>query len=162
MAAVDAFIKIGELKGESQDSKHKDWIDVQSWSWGMANHGSGHIGSGSGTGKGTVQDFHFTKVVDTSSADIAKQLLSGKHFPKATFELRKAGGSQPVTYYKVEFDQVYISSMSFGGAGTGGSFTESVTFNFRKYKATYTVQTESGSAGPASSYGWDVAKNEEC
>ena len=162
MSKVDGFIKIGELKGESVDSKHRDWIDVLSWSWGMANHGSGQIGSGSGTGKGTVQDFQFTKTVDTSSSDIAKQLLAGKHFPKATFELRKSGGSQPVTYYKVEFEQVFISSMSFGGAGSGGAFTESVTFNFRKYKATYTVQKEDGSAGSPSSYGWDIGKNEEC
>jgi type VI secretion system secreted protein Hcp len=119
------------------------------------------MGSGSGTGKVAVQDFHFTKTVDTSSSDIAKQLCAGKHFPKATFELRKAGGTKPVTYYKVEFDTVYISSMSFGGAGDGGAFTESITFNFKKYKATYTKQMDDGSAGPPSAYGWDTAKNVE-
>lgn len=161
MSRVDAFIQISPLKGESQDSKHTDWIDVLAWSWGMSNHGSGQMGSGSGTGKGSVQDFHFTKVVDTSSADIAKQCLSGKHFPKAVFEIRKAGGSSPVTYYKVEFEQVYISSMSFGGAGEGGAFTESITFNFRKYKSTYTKQNADGSAGAPSSYGWDCAQNIE-
>jgi hypothetical protein len=29
--AVDMFIKIGDLKGEAQDQKHKDEIDVLSW-----------------------------------------------------------------------------------------------------------------------------------
>ena len=161
MAAVFGFIKIGDLKGESADARHKDWIDVQSWAWGMANHGSGQIGSGSGTGKGSVHDFQFTKFVDTSSADLARQLLSGKHFPKATFELCKVSGGSPIVYYRVEFDQVFISGMSFGGAGDGGSFTESVTFNFRKYKASYTMQREDGSSGPTSTYGWDVAQNTE-
>lgn len=162
MAKVDAFIKIGDLKGESEDSAHPDWIDVLSWSWGMANSGSGHRGGGSGTGKGDVQDFHFTKTVDTTSSDIAKQLMTGKHFPKATFELRKAGGgTRPLTYYKVEFEDVFVTSLSFGGSGDGGAFTESVSFNFKKYKSTYTKQMKDGSAGPPSSYGWDIAKHEE-
>ena len=36
-AASDIFAKIGDIKGESQDSKHKDWIEVSSFSWGMNN-----------------------------------------------------------------------------------------------------------------------------
>ena len=34
MAAVDYFIKFDGIKGESADAKHKDEIDVESWSWG--------------------------------------------------------------------------------------------------------------------------------
>ncbi|TBW36604.1 type VI secretion system tube protein Hcp [Siculibacillus lacustris] len=161
MAANFAFIKIGELKGESQDSKHQGWIDVLNWSWGASNHGSGQIGSGSGTGKGVVQDFHFQKTVDGTSTYIAQNLLQGEHFPKATFELLKVGGKTPVTYYKVEFEQVFISSLAFGGGGEGGAFTESITFNFRKFKATYTAQTATGSAGESSSLGWDTGAHIE-
>ena len=162
MAQSDAFIKIGDLNGESQDSKHKDWIDVLSWNWGMANAGSGQRGGGSGTGKGDVQDFHFTKTVDTSSTYLAQRLMRGDHFPKATFELRKASGqSDPLTYYKVEFETVFVSGMSFGGSGEGGAFTESITFNFKKFKATYTAQTAQGTAGTNSSLGWDVAQHME-
>lgn len=162
MAQSDAFIKIGDLKGESQDSKHKDWIDVLSWNWGMANAGSGQRGGGSGTGKGDVQDFHFTKTVDTSSTYLAQRLMRGDHFATATFELRKAGGeSTPLTYYKVEFETVFISGMSFGGSGEGGAFSESITFNFKKFKATYTAQTQQGTAGTTSTLGWDVAQHME-
>lgn len=156
-----AFIKIGDLKGESVDSQHADWIDVLSWSWGMSNAGSGHLGTGSGTGRGTVQDFHFTKTVDVSSTELARCLLIGKHFPKATFELCKSSGDKSLIYFKVEFEQIFVTSLNFGGAGEGGSFTESVSFNFRKYKATYKQQTASGSGGASPSYGWDVSKNQE-
>ena len=34
MAAVDYFLKFDGIKGESADVKHKDEIDVESWSWG--------------------------------------------------------------------------------------------------------------------------------
>lgn len=159
--AIDAFLKIGQLKGESQDSKHPDWIDVLSFSWGMLNNSTGHMGSGSGGGKGEVQDFHFTKTIDTSSADIAKNLLNGKHFDNATFEIRKAGGDSPVTYYKIEFEKVFITSLSFGGAGGGDKFTESITFSFKKFKSTYSKQKDDGSSEPGTPLGWDISKHEE-
>ncbi|MBP5150000.1 type VI secretion system tube protein Hcp, partial [Pseudomonas protegens] len=37
--AVDIFIKIGDIKGESMDKAHKDEIDVLNWSWGMSQSG---------------------------------------------------------------------------------------------------------------------------
>jgi len=44
--ASDIFIKIGDIKGESNDDKHKDEIEVMSWSWGMNQQGS--MGTGGG------------------------------------------------------------------------------------------------------------------
>jgi type VI secretion system secreted protein Hcp len=35
--AVDMFIKIGSIGGESQDKTHKGKTDVLTWSWGMKN-----------------------------------------------------------------------------------------------------------------------------
>ena len=46
--AMDLFIKIGALKGESIDKTHAGEIDVLAWSWGMSNSGSAHIGGGAG------------------------------------------------------------------------------------------------------------------
>ena len=46
MAAVDYFLKIDGLDGESRDSKHKGEIEISSFSWGMSQQGSGAAGSG--------------------------------------------------------------------------------------------------------------------
>ena len=35
--ATDIFAKIGDIKGESLDAKHKDEIEVLSFSWGVTN-----------------------------------------------------------------------------------------------------------------------------
>lgn len=34
--AVDMFLKMPPLKGESRDKKHGEEIDVLAWSWGAA------------------------------------------------------------------------------------------------------------------------------
>ncbi len=65
--AVDIFLKLDGIKGESQDNKYKDEIDVLAWSWGAAQSGTTHGGSGSGSGKVSVQDLSITKYIDKSS-----------------------------------------------------------------------------------------------
>jgi hypothetical protein len=39
IAGGSAYLKIGGIKGESSDSKHKDEIEIHSWSWGSAYAG---------------------------------------------------------------------------------------------------------------------------
>lgn len=34
--AVDTFAKIGDIKGESMDTKHKGEIEIESFSWGVS------------------------------------------------------------------------------------------------------------------------------
>ena len=59
--AMDMFVKIGKLAGESADkSGHKDEIDVLAWSWGVSNSGSAHVGGGAGAGKANIQDLSLT------------------------------------------------------------------------------------------------------
>ncbi|MGZ6880962.1 MAG: type VI secretion system tube protein Hcp, partial [Mycobacteriaceae bacterium] len=48
--ATEIFAKIGDIKGESVDAKHKDEIEVLSFSWGVANSGSTGPGGGGGAG----------------------------------------------------------------------------------------------------------------
>jgi len=35
--AYEGYLKINGIKGESQDSKHPEWIEVMSFSWGVSN-----------------------------------------------------------------------------------------------------------------------------
>ena len=81
--ASDQFIKIGSLKGESKDDKHKDEIDVLAWSWGMSNSGSAQSGGGAGSGKANVQDLSLTKYIDKCSPDLMLFACNGKHIDEA-------------------------------------------------------------------------------
>ena len=88
--AVDMFLKLGDVKGESVDNKHKDEIDVLSWSWGMTQSATTHHGSGGGAGKVAVHDLHITKKVDKSSPVLTLACCTGKHYKEALFTVRKA------------------------------------------------------------------------
>ncbi len=156
--AMDMFIAIGALKGESVDKTHKDKTDVLAWSWGMSNSGSAHIGGGAGAGKVNVQDISFTKYIDKTTPDLMLSCANGKHFDKATLIVRKAG-EKPLEYLTITMTEVLVSSISTGGSGGEDRLTENVTLNFAKVKVDYKEQTKDGTAGASPTMTWNVAEN---
>jgi len=155
--AMDMFIKIGAVKGESRDKTHKDEIDVLAWSWGLSNSGNAHVGGGAGAGKVNVQDLSFTKYIDQSSTDLMLATCNGKHFPTALLTVRKAGET-PLEYLKITMTDVLITSVSTGGSGGEDRLTENVTLNFAKVEVDYVEQTATGAAGDKMKMGWNVAE----
>ena len=158
--AVDIFIKIDGATGELKDSAHQGEIDVLSWTWGMTQSGSRHVGGGGGTGKVAVHDLSFVKYVDKSSTDLMLFCCNGKHISEATLVVRKAGES-PLEYLKIKMTQCLITSVETGGAGEQDRLTETVTVNFAKVEVDYTPQKEDGTGDAATHMGWDIAKNEK-
>lgn len=156
--AVDMFIKIGDIKGESKDKKHAGEIDVLAWSWGMSNSGNAHVGGGQGAGKANVQDLSFTKYLDKSSSHLQLFTINGKHIPSALLTVRKAG-ENPLEYVKITMTDLIVTSVSTGGSGGEDRLTENVTLNFAKVKFEYQEQDEKGGGKPAGEYGWDIAAN---
>lgn len=159
--AVDIFLKINGVDGESADDKHKKEIDILAWSWGMSNSGSAHVGGGAGSGKVNVQDLSVTKWVDASSPKLVLACCSGTHYDEATLVVRKAGGDSPVEYIKIKLQEVLISSVSHGGSGGEDRLTENVVLNFAKFNLDYTPQDKKGAAGTAIPAGWDVGANKK-
>ncbi|MFL6660784.1 MAG: Hcp family type VI secretion system effector [Rhizobacter sp.] len=156
--AVDMFIKIDGIKGESKDSKHKEDIDVLAWSWGLSNSGSAHVGGGAGAGKVNVQDLSFTKWLDKASTALMLHGMNGKHIKEALLTVRKAG-EKPLEYLKITMTDVLVTSVSTGGSGGEDRLTENITLNFAKVKVEYQEQKADGSGTPAGEVGWDIAGN---
>jgi type VI secretion system secreted protein Hcp len=157
--AVDMFMKLADIQGESQDESHKNEIDVLAWSWGMANSGTTHMGSGGGSGKVSVQDLSFTKYVDSASNALIMHCCEGKHVAKANLVCRKAGGS-PLEYIKLELEDVVISAVSTGGSGGEDRLTENVTLNFAKFRFAYQPQdAKGGKLGGDKQAAWNIAAN---
>ncbi|MCW1935286.1 MULTISPECIES: Hcp family type VI secretion system effector [Pseudomonas] len=158
--AVDIFIKIGDIKGESQDKTHKDEIEVLNWSWGMSQSGNMHTGTGGGAGKVSIQDLSLTKYVDKASPNLMMHCSSGKHVPKVTLTVRKAGGDSQVEYLIINLEEVLISSLSTGGSGSDDRLIENVTLNFAKVTVDYQPQKADGTkdGGPIK-YGWNIRSN---
>ena len=158
--AVDMFIKIGDVEGESADKTHAKEIDVLAWSWGMSQSGSMHVGGGGGAGKVSIQDISLTKWIDKSSPNLMMACSSGKHYPEAKLTIRKAGGEDPVEYLIITLKEVLVSSISTGGSGGEDRLTENVTLNFGQVQGDYQPQKQDGSkdGGPIK-YGWNIREN---
>lgn len=156
--AVDMFIKIGDIQGESQDKTHSKEIDVLAWSWGMSNSGSAHSGGGAGAGKVNAQDLSFTKYVDSASPKLMLACCKGSHYDTVTLTVRKAG-DKPLEYLKIKLTEVIVTSVSTGGSGGEDRLTENVSLNFAKVNLDYVPQKKDGSGDTAIPMTYDFSQN---
>ncbi len=157
--AVDFFLKIEGIDGESSDDKHKGSIDVLSWSWGESNTGSMAVGGGGGSGKVSMQDFSFAMNMNKSSPHLMEACATGKHIKKAVLTCRKAGGTQ-MEYLKITFDDLLISSYQTGSSGgDAGLPIDQCSFNFSKITQDYVPQKADGSPEGTVSKAYNLKTN---
>jgi type VI secretion system secreted protein Hcp len=155
--AVDMFLKLEGIEGESKDAKHSKEIEVLAWSWGMTQSGTFHTGSGGGSGKVNIQDLSLTKYIDKSSPTLMLYCTKGTHIKEATLVVRKAGGA-PLEYVTIKMKPVMITSLSTGGSGGEDRLTENVTLNFQAVDVLYVEQKPDGSEGAKPDYKWNIAE----
>ena len=160
--ASDYLLEIDGIKGESKDAKHKDTIEVDSFSWGLSHPGSFSAGSGGATGRASFQDIHFTTTVNKASPQLALSCATGKHFDKVTLYVRKAtGGGGQAEYYKIELKGVMISSYQAGGhAGDESMPTDQFSLNYAKIEFVYKTQSDKGVLGPDIMMEYNVAEQQ--
>jgi type VI secretion system secreted protein Hcp len=158
--ANDAYLQIDGIKGESTDSKHKEWIEVSNVDWHVHQPRALSISSSGHTnGKAELSEISFRKLADLSSPLLCQTCATGKTIPKAKFEFMRADGNgEPIKYYTVEIENVMISAVS-PSSGDGGVLTERVSLAYSKIKWSYTQQKIAGGASGNTSGGWDAAAN---
>ena len=145
VSANDMFLKIDGIKGESRDDKHKDWIEVLSWSWGTSSAG-GKLKRGDAPM--CIQDLNFTKFVDTSTPGLIMNGVTGQVAKTATLAVRKAGGEQQ-EYLIIKMSDVLVSSYRTGGSASDSQaqLVDAVTLNFSSISGEYRPQDIKGALG---------------
>ncbi|WNW13136.1 type VI secretion system tube protein Hcp [Pseudomonas sp. DTU_2021_1001937_2_SI_NGA_ILE_001] len=157
---MDMFLKLGNIKGESRDSQHRDEIDIQSFQWGMTQNGSMHQGSGGGASKVSIQNLSITKALDKSTPNLLMACSSGMHFPEATLTVRKAGGNQPLEYLVIRLKEVLVASFNTQAVNHSEVQAETFALNFASVEVSYQPQKDDGGkAGGALKYGWNIREN---
>jgi type VI secretion system secreted protein Hcp len=157
--AVDMFLKLDGIKGESKDHKHKDEIHIESFSWGLSQTGAHGAGGGGGAGKVAVHDISITKFLDKASPALMLHCCNGKHIKEGLITVRKAG-EKPLEYLKIKLTDILISSVQEAGHG-GDHLSESLSLNFAKFHVEYQEQKPDGSGQPGGEMGWDVKANQK-
>ena len=139
--AVDFFLKLDTIEGESADEKHSKEIQILSWSIGGSQVTSVAGTGGSGAGKVDLSDLSILKYYDKASPKLWKALISGTHLPKGSLTAVKAGADGK-PFLKIDFEELYITSIQQSASSEIPS--ESVSFSYNKIKVDYSTQDEKG------------------
>ena len=156
--AVDVFLKLADVKGESKDDKHKDEIEVLSWSWGISNPVDARAGAGKGAGKANFHDLNFMHSVDKASAVLMTKCATGEHIKEGTLVSRKAGKGQQ-EYLIVKLKEVFVSSVQ--PSGSSEHPMESVSLVFGHIDLEYKPQKDDGSLDAGVHFIYDLLKNKD-
>jgi type VI secretion system secreted protein Hcp len=138
--ATRMFLKLGDIKGSSQDDKsHKDWIEVESFGYGVSNSvNATEKAKGNPGGEACIHsDVSMSKVIDKTSPLLYAYCSSGKVFDKATIECNE----EEELLFKLTLTNAAISSVSVSG-GTSGVPAESLVLSFSKVAWQYKNEAE--------------------
>jgi len=158
--AIDMFLKVDGVTGESKDSNHTGWTDITSFSWGATQPGNMSVGGGGGAGKVTFNDLNVDAKIDKSVTALLKYCASGKHLSKVELSICKAGGSQ-IEYARITLEDVLVTKVDYNGANDGDLVGMSYSFQASKVQQQYWEQSSSGGKGPESNAGWNIKENKD-
>lgn len=157
MAAVDYFLKIDGVEGESVDAQHKGEIAVEAWSWGESQA----AGAGGGAGRVAMNDFSFTMRLSKASPKLLLACAEGDHIKAAWLTARCGAGKQADYFLKWTWSDLLISSYQ-SSAAEGDAPRDQVSFNFSKIEVEYKEQRADGSfVGAPFKAGWDLKANKK-
>jgi type VI secretion system secreted protein Hcp len=159
--AIDVYLQIEGVKGESNDDAHKGWIECLSVNFGVTQPRSATASTGGGhtAERAELSEISITKLADLSSPMLFQACACGKTYPKALLEFQRADGDgRPVKYMTVELENVLIGH--WGASVAEGSIpAEGLGLKFSRIKLKYTQQKVGGGASGNTMGGWDLATN---
>lgn len=154
--AVDYFLKLDTVEGESTDEKHKNQIQLLSFSWGASNTSSVAGTGGSGAGKADLSDFSVMTFFDKATPKLFKGLCLGTHFKTGTVEAVKSG-SDGKPYLKLDFKELFCTSVQVSASNEIPAV--SLSFSYNEIKVDYSAQNEQGNLVSTGAVTYNVKEN---
>ena len=159
--AFNAFLNLGDIKGESTDKDHKDWVMITQFDHEVTQPPSVTQKTAGGRTAEAVQhsEFSIVKLVDAATPKLYEAACKGTHIPEVTVECWRAGGD-PIKYYEIKLKEVLISGVVANGDPTAqhGFPTETVKMTYGAIEWTYTKQKADGTAGGNVAAKWSLAQ----
>jgi type VI secretion system secreted protein Hcp len=158
-AAVDMFLMIQGIPGESVHKDHRDWIEIESFSWGVSNSATvASGGGGGGSGKANFVDLTLAKNLDKASPYLFLRCADGRPIQEVQLVLRRAGG-ESMKFFHIKLQDVIITSSTIGGSSGQDRPAETLSLNYGKIEWSYIPQLATGAPGQAITTSWNLATN---
>lgn len=154
--AVDYFLKITDIPGESKNDYAKDQIPLHSWSWGGSQISSVGGTGGSGAGKVSLSDFSIMKDFDKATTPLLKAMMSGTHITSGILTAFKSGGGGK-PYLTVTYGEMFVTSVQTSASGEIPM--ESVSFSYNTVKFEYSSQDDKGKLSSTTPVSYDTKAN---
>lgn len=155
--AIEYFLKVDGIPGESLSKTHKEEIELHSWSWGAHNHASMH-GSGLSGGKAEMAELTVSKPVDKASPKLLELLFNGKHINTATLSCQKSTGKDLGDYLIIKMQEIAVTSFQAGGSNGDAIGSESISFAFVQVEYDYKIQGKDGGLTAAGTAKYDAGQ----
>jgi len=160
--AFNAFANFGDIKGESTDKDHKDWVMILAFHHGITQPASHSMKTAGGRSAEEVshEPFVITKLLDAATPKLYEACCKGTHIPEVVIECWRSGGDKPVKYMEFKLKEVLISGVISSGDPNGNAKfpTESVSLAYGAIEWTYTKQDEKGAAKGNVAAKWNVSQ----
>ncbi|WP_411832386.1 Hcp family type VI secretion system effector [Pseudoxanthomonas mexicana] len=156
-----AFLSIDTIKGESRDDKHRDWIEIKSFSQNLTQPRSATASTSGGqtAARVNLSPIEIVKSIDLSTTALNQAAASGTTFPKARIDFMRADkDGNAVNYYSVELLNVLVHSVTTTVDDEGFPH-EVVQLSFAAIKWTYNQQKPEGGVGGKTVAQWSASKN---
>jgi type VI secretion system secreted protein Hcp len=157
----DGFLKISGIQGESKDEKHRNEIDVQSFSYGVTQSTSVSTGGGLTAGKSSLGAFSFIQQYHKGSIPLFVAAATGKHIDEVVFTARKSAGEQQLEYLVVTFKHCLVTSVQVSGGTENEIPTETVEIQYSEVRFKYKEQNDKGGVLSEVEGGYDQKLNKK-
>lgn len=157
---AETFLRLGKIKGESTDQKHKDQIEILSFTQSWTNSiefGSG--GGGAGVGKVQCGAITMMKNIDKSSPLLLKGVATGENFDDGVISFQSSDGRLQSEYYNIVMTNVFVTELTQTDSADPNRIFEKLVLQAGAFEFKYTPTDVKGKIGTPVSFKWDCAAN---
>lgn len=158
----NGFVNFGDIKGESTDKDHKDWVMILKSEHEITQPPSVTQKTAGGRSAEEVQhsEYKIVKLLDAATPKLYEACCKGTHIPEVVIELWRAGGDKPVKYMETKLKEVLISGVVHDANPKGEHQfpTETIKMTYGAIEWTYTKQDEKGAAKGNVAAKWSLSQ----
>lgn len=156
------FLKIDGIPGDSTDAKHKGEIEVESFSFGVAQTAAPGGGGGGGAGKAAFEDLEIVTPFSRAGPRLLEACATGRHLPSAVLTGRRSGGKEQFEYMTLTLSDVLVSAYRSVAAGAEAVMpTDRFSLAYEKLQLEHKGQSPTGAAGGSTVTGFDLASDQK-
>ena len=152
------FMKYGDMNGEVSAEGYKEWIELQSFQWGVGRGISSGVGGASKreASAPSVSEITVSKTLDAFSPLALKEAIGGEGVTVKIDITRTDGKGNHVAFQKYILEGTMLSGYSLSSGGDRPS--ESLSLNFTKFDNEYIKVDDKFAPTTTGHYIYDLTK----